>query len=116
MTKARSVRLGLSAGLLAAIIAVAGESLGWFNCISVWLIETVVLTLCLAVAARGSRTIVIGSAVLVAYITIISYAVIHGHLSGRWLSDDWTPVVNSFLFLVVIPIVFAAILDFIFTT
>ena len=115
MTTARSLTLGLSVGLLAAIVAVVGELLGWFNCISAWLVETVVLTLCLAVAVRRLRTVTIGSSVLVAYITIISYVVIHGHLSGRWLSDDWTPVATSFFFFVVLPIVFAGILDLAFS-
>jgi len=100
-------------GFLAAIVAVVCELLGWFNCISVWLVETVVLTLFLAVAMRRFRTIAIGSSVLVAYTTIISYVVIHAHRTGRWFSDDWTPVVASFFLLVALPTLFAGGLDLI---
>lgn len=107
----RSLTFGLSVGFLAAVVAVVGELLGWFNCISAWFIETVVLTLFLVVASRRFRIVTIGCSVLVAYITIISYVIIHGHRSERWLSDDWTPVVASFFFLVVLPVLFAGGLD-----
>jgi len=98
-------------GFLAAIFAVVGELLGWFNSINAWFIETVVITLGLAVAVRQLRTITIGSSVLVAYITITSYVVIHGQVSGRRLSDDWTPVVTSFFLFVALPVLFAGALD-----
>jgi hypothetical protein len=111
MNTARSLTLGLSVGFLAATVAVVGDLLGWFNCVSAWLIETVVLTLCLAVAVRRFRTVTIGGSVVFAYITIIAYVVIHAHRSGRWLSDDWTPVFASFFFFVVLPIIFARALD-----
>ena len=98
-------------GFLASTLAIVGELLGLFNCISAWFVETVLLTLCLAVAVRRLRTITIGSTAIVAYITIILYVVVHAHRIGRWFSDDWTPVVATFFFFVVLPILFAGALD-----
>jgi len=112
MTRARSIALGVLLGFLAAIVAIVCELLGWFNCISVWLVETMVITLFLAIAMRRFRTITIGSIVL-AYITIISYIVIHAQRTGRWFADDWTPVVASFFLLVALPTLFARALDLI---
>jgi hypothetical protein len=112
MTRARSLTLGLSFGLFTATLAIVGELLGWFNCINAWFVETVVLTLGLAVAVRRFRTITIGSSVFVAYITIVSYVVIHGHVSERWSSDDWIPVIVSFFLLVALPTLCAGALDF----
>ena len=111
MFTTRSFTLGLSVGLFAATLAIAGELLGWFNCINAWLVETVVLTSYFAVAMRRFRAIAVGSSVLVAYITIISYVVIHSHINGRWFSDDWIPVIASFLLLVALPTSFAGALD-----
>lgn len=113
MTRARSIAFGVLVGFLAAIVAIVCELLGWFNCISVWLVETMVITLFLAIAMRRFRTITIGSSVLVAYITIISYIVIHAQRPGRWFADDWTPVVASFFLLVALPTLFARALDLI---
>jgi hypothetical protein len=103
--------LGFSIGLLTATIAVGGEILGWFNCISAWLIETVVFVLLLAVAVRPYRTVAVVPAVVVAYIGVISYFVISALHSGRWDPDDYLPVAVSFLLLVVLPMIFARGLD-----
>jgi hypothetical protein len=107
MTTARSLGLGLSVGLFAAILAIVGELLGWFNCISAWFVETVVLS----VVSRRSRAVTIGSSALVAYIAIISHVIIQGQISGRWFSDDWMPVFASFFFFVALPFLFAGALD-----
>jgi len=112
MTTARSIRLGLSLGLFAAILAIVGELLGWSNCINTWFVETVILTLVLAIATRRFRTVAIGASAFVAYIAVISYVVIRGHASGHWFSDDWIPVAVSFILLVALPTLFASAVDF----
>lgn len=84
----RALVLGLSVGMLASAVAVGGEMLGLFNCISARLIETVVFTLALAIVAGPCRVLAVGSAAFIAYLVIISYVVIHGVHSGRWQADE----------------------------
>ena len=107
----RALLLGFAVGLLTAAVAVGGEVLGLFNCISAWLVETVAFTLLLIVVARPYRTVAVAPAVVVAYICIISYVIMQGIHTGRWEPDDDLPVLVSFFLLVILPTLFSIAID-----